>query len=171
MLQPTLDANAINPDAPSWRPEVLALIELASRCEGIHVARTAGARRERSHPPGDPDAEERKRLMRTVPGLVEAFTIGASHLGDEESHLAFDWEPEHAERISEVLFECSQADLNHSNLEDVTHLHTHARNRRDLFVTTDQRMLDRASPLAEMGIRVATPALALAEAQAVCGFD
>ena len=99
--------------------------------------------------------------MLSVPGLVEAFTLGVSHIGDEESHLADDWEPKHAEEISDVLFGRPQASLNHSDLEDVTHLHTHARNKRDLFVTTDLQMLDRASRLAALGIRVATPQDAL----------
>jgi hypothetical protein len=106
--------------------------------------------------------------MLSIPGLTEAFTLGLSHLGDEESHLAEDWEPGMADRISVILWGRPQAELKHSDLEDVTHLHTHLRNGRDVFVTMDEQMLDRADRLAAVGISVASPDDALEAARAAC---
>jgi hypothetical protein len=108
-------------------------------------------------------------LAGAIPGLSEAFTLGLSHLDDDESHLADDWELAHVDQISRILWGRAAGELKrHSDLEDVADLHTHVRHGRDVFVTTDDRMLARRSELADLGIVVATPDQALRQARGIC---
>jgi hypothetical protein len=106
--------------------------------------------------------------MLSIPGLTEAFTIGLSYLDDEESHLVGESEPAQVDQISRALWDRPQEELKHSDLEDVMHLHTHLRNARDVFVTTDGQMLTRAERLADLAIHVASPDDALRAAREAC---
>lgn len=151
----TKEANAISAEAPIWREEISALLAPTADCNGIEVVRTPGARRERSRPPrksdaaGRGEAAARAALMQSVPGIVEAFSIGASEIGVEEAHLTETDEAPMQNRIGQAVFGHDVADLHGTDLEDV--VHTHSRNARDVFITTDERILAAASKTDALG--------------------
>jgi hypothetical protein len=135
----------------------------------IKVRRPAGALREGSRPAGDPRAAERSRLALTVPALIEAFTLDGSELGSVGSHLTErDGNPD-INAISRALWGRPVAELSdRSELEEIVHLHTLLRHGRDVFVSTDRRMLDCANELEQLGTRVRRPEDALSEARIAC---
>jgi hypothetical protein len=163
----TIESNSLS--GGEWLDEIAALLRLAESCPQIDIRRTAGTLRESSRPPGDPVAAERRRLALTVEPLAEAFTLGLSEWGAPDSHLAEDHEPAQMEAISLALWGRLPPDLGHSDLEDVAHLHTHLRHRRDIFVSKDEQMHKRHEALAGLGVHVYRPAEAFAAAAKICG--
>jgi predicted nucleic acid-binding protein len=159
----TLESDAITGDR--WNECIAQLLELASHCNLIHVARTTGARREASAGKDAVAADHRRILMEQLPEVQETAVIGVTRLGEGVfgSH-------EDQTRLSDIrrALRLEKRKFNLSDANDALHLATHLRARRDYFVTTDQRVHAAREELIGLGIRVVAPDEALEFARAAC---
>jgi hypothetical protein len=166
----TFDSNSVSGD--TWALGFDAIVALADECSAIEIARTTGTIREpgRGH---DADAAARRlALLHQLPAAVEAFRLDTSSL-DSEATLAGSDEPAGlVDAISQVLWGRELSGVSdRSDHEDVIHLATHARAGRDVFVTTDERILGRKEELRVLGVAVADPGSALLMAEQMCAPD
>jgi hypothetical protein len=160
----TLESDAVTGDR--WNEYIAELLELASHCGLIHVARTTGARREASAGKRGPVAADRRRvLMEQLPEVQETAVIGVTRLG--EGGLGSDEDQEHLDAIHQALWPKKQ-NPDRSEQNDAIHLATHLRARRDYFVTTDQRVHAAREELIGLGIHVVTPEEAIELARSAC---
>jgi hypothetical protein len=170
----TLESNSVQGD--TWLREIGELLELAEDCHSIDIARTTGALREAARGPDQVAGSRRLALLSALPAAREAFRLDLSVL-DSEATLAGDDEFDLADPICRILWSRPFAKLsgrrgeNPSRIEDVNHLATHARQGRDVFVTTDAVILEHAAGLAGLGIRVMGPAAALEVARRRCAGE
>lgn len=170
----TLESNSVQGD--TWLPEIGELLELAEHCHSIDIARTTGALREAARGPDRLASLRRLALLSELPAAREAFRFDLS-VWDSEATWAGDDEVDLADPICRILWSRPFAELfgrrgeNPSRIEDVNHLATHARHERDVFVTTDTVILERAVGLAALGIRVMGPADAVEVARRRCAGE
>jgi hypothetical protein len=163
-LRFTLESDAVLD--PAWRKYVDELVALDEECDRISVARTTAAVREASRG-RSPEREARTALLDSVEAAPEAFQLDASRL-DREARLGAPAEVDLADEIARILTGNPFTTLGVSKREDVNHLATHARQHRDVFVTTDGETLARREALAAAGIRVEDPEAAMVLARQQC---
>ncbi len=157
-MRVTLDTNVVLSGLDGKDGGVLATLRRLHESGTIHIAVSSRALQDK-HSDSD-----KQRMQRDLAAFVQLPRVAAPFRFDEsywDGHDVFCGEADGRvgdalERIFGVV--PSRMGKRKNQLRDVDHLTAHWMARRDVFLTNDQGILDKATKLLQFGIRVMNPA-------------
>lgn len=151
---------------PAWRKDLDELVALAGDCDRISITRTPGAVRKAARG-RSPEREAPTAVLDNPETSPDTFQFDLARLqGGTRPGAPSD--ADRADEIAQILAGHPPSRMSRAKRAGIDQLATHAREHRDVFVSTDGDTLAKREGLAAVGIRVEDPPAALSLARERC---